>query len=57
MFFIFFELLSNMPELPEVEVVRSFLESRVIGKKILKVFKDDYFIISNDNGYEINKKK
>ena len=28
-----------------------------LRKKILKVFKDDYFIISNDNGYEINKKK
>ena len=28
-----------------------------LRKKILKVFKDDFFIISNDNGYEINKKK
>ncbi len=26
-----------MPELPEVEVVRCFLESRIVGKKILKV--------------------
>ena len=28
-----------------------------LRKKILKVFKDNYFIKSNDNGYEINKKK
>ncbi len=27
-----------MPELPEVEVVRCFLESHIVGKKILKVF-------------------
>ena len=26
-----------MPELPEVEVVRCFLESHIVGKKILKV--------------------
>ena len=36
MFFGFFKLLSGMPELPEVEVVRCFLESHVVGKKILK---------------------
>ena len=28
-----------------------------LRKKILKVFKDNYFIISNNDGYEINKKK
>ena len=28
-----------------------------LRKKILKVFNDNYFIISNNDGYEINKKK
>ena len=28
-----------------------------LRKKILKVFKDNYFIISNNDGYEINNKK
>ena len=37
-----------MPELPEVEVVRSFLESRILGKKILKIN-----VISKKLRYEV----
>ena len=37
-----------MPELPEVEVVRSFLESRLVGKKILKIN-----VISKKLRYEV----